>query len=354
MKKFAIFSVCVMLLFSVLMMPVTSQASDAITFTSLWPSGTMSSVEGSGNVSYQNGVLTIVKESGMTYAPIVSANIKTFLGESAFTAPYTAKFTMHVEVKIPSYSAGTTIKAGMMIGAGVNGGGNLFQLTDGEQTGTPRILRVQHHANIGAGAYATSAVPSGENFVADQWISMDVLVDLSAEQATFYVNNNLVGTVDCRAGSFGNAGWRVGFLGYKGVSFRNMKVSKGLVTPSVVTPPSATPVTTPSVAPSAVPSATATTAPAPTAASTQMPAQTEIATMEPDATASVTTEPVPTNNDVVPSTVAPSASAPDNVNPETSDGDYTYLIIIAGILLVASIVFAVYRSRKDRVRSSEE
>ncbi|MBR5279711.1 MAG: hypothetical protein IKU26_01910, partial [Clostridia bacterium] len=188
MKKYCIFSICVLFLLSVVLLPISSSANDVITFDTLWPTGTMSSVEGSGNVSYQNGVLTITKESGMTYAPIVNANIKTFLGDSAFTSPYSAQFTMHVEIKIPAYSASTKIKAGMMIGAGVNGGGNLFQITDGEQTGVPRALRVQHHANVGANAYATSALPAGVDFVADQWIRMDVLVDLRAEQATFYIN----------------------------------------------------------------------------------------------------------------------------------------------------------------------
>ncbi len=344
MKKCCIFSMCVLFLLSVVMLPITSYANDAITFDTLWPTGTMSSVEGSGNVSYQNGVLTITKESGMTYAPIVSANIKTFLGENAFTSPSSAQFTMHVEIKIPTYSATTKIKAGMMIGAGVNGGGNLFQITDGEQTGVPRALRVQHHANVGTGAYATSALPSGVDFVADQWIRMDVLVNLSAEQATFYINDNLVGSVDCRANGFGNAGWRIGFLGYKGVSFRNMQVMKGLVVPDPSAVPSVPPTLKPSVAPTATPSTTPDATETPVETLTPVPGNTEAPSVQPDTTADATRQP----------SEIPTATTTAGANPNTSDTDYSYIIVIAGVLLLASVVFAIYRYKKDRVRNSEE
>lgn len=332
MKKCCIFSMCVLFLLSVLVSPITTLANDAITFDSLWPTGTMSSVEGSGNVSYQNGVLTITKESGMTYAPIVSANIKTFLGDAAFASPYSAKFTMHVEIKIPAYSAATRLKAGMMIGAGVNGGGNLFQITDAEQTGVPRALRVQHHANVGTGAYATSALASGIDFVADQWIRMDVLVDLSAEQATFYINDNLIGAVDCRANGFGNAGWRIGFLGYKGVSFRNMKVMKGLVVPD------------PSASPSTMPSATPAVSESPSMTPNNPMEETDAPSVLPETTTGTTQQ----------SSAVPTATSESGANPNTAGTDYSYMIFIAGILLLASVAFAIYRYRKNLVRGSEE
>ncbi len=348
MKKYCIFFMCVLFLLAVVMLPISSYANDAITFESLWPTGTMNSVEGSGSVSYQKGVLTITKERGMTYAPIVSANIKTFLGEAAFTAPRSAKFTMHVEVKIPAYTTTTVIKAGMMIGAGVNGAGNLFQLTDAEQTGAPRMLRVQHHANIGAGAYATSALSSGVNFVADQWVSMDVLVDLTTEKATFYVDNNLVGAVDCQASNFGNAGWRVGFLGYKGVSFRNMQVMKGLVVPNMSSSPSPSASPSPSITPAptspSLPSATPSATEASSAEPSHTPDTTESPSAQPDTTVGVTEQ----------STVVPNATPAGSKNPNTSGADYSYMIIISGILLLASVVFAIYCYRKDRVRSNEE
>ncbi|MBR5279866.1 MAG: hypothetical protein IKU26_02735, partial [Clostridia bacterium] len=150
--------------------------------------------------------------------------------------------------------------------------------------------------------------------------------------------------VDCSASGFGNAGWLVGFLGYKGVSFRNMQVSKGLVVPNPSASPSAVPTVSPTAVPTVTPSATSGATATPVETLTPGQDNTEAPSTQPATTAQATQQP----------SELPTATSEVGANPNTSESDYSYIIVIAGVLLLASVVFAIYRYKKDRVRGSEE
>lgn len=339
-------SVCICLaclLLAMFCLPVSASSSNVI-FSSLSDAAlgadSGSNWINSSKLEYNDGVVTIKTGSDSTKTNVYlnKANLKnTGLG-TAINAG-NAKFTLHTEIQIPTYTTTTVIEAGLVLGATVSADTTVntrFFLLDksAERNAVPRPAHVRLRNNLaGSNAYNSDIVSVGVNFTPNTWMTMDVLVDMSTETAQIYVNNTLIDTFTCTVNRLNLAGWKVGFRGYEGVSFRNFAVYSGLIAPNVATP---TPVATP----------TATASPQVTATPT--------VTLSPQMTTSPTVTVSPQETTAAPSetpvtTVVPNKTqTPGNPNPPTSDSSGVTIILSLGVLIASGILLFFYR-KKNKV-----
>ena len=188
--------------------------------------------------TYTDGVLTIGNQSGRGAVRFITPNLKTLLGTDDATVR-SAQFTLHTEIQVPE-TANKSVKVGVFSGDKADYGyGNRFQLihntsVEKDPAETFRQVYVQHEYTTPQHGFGGSSLfPAGVNFVPNEWISLDLLVDFANNTTSIYINNNLVGTVNtCTFDRMNSGGWRFGFFVYDGsASFRNLSIQKGLVTP---------------------------------------------------------------------------------------------------------------------------
>ena len=189
--------------------------------------------------SYSDGVLTIGNQNGRGAVRFITPNLKTLLGTDD-SIVQSAQFTLHTEIQV-SETANKAVKVGVFSGDKADYGyGNRFQLIhntgiEKDTAETFRQIYVQHEYTTPAHGFGGSSVlPAGVNFVPNEWISLDLLVDFVNNTTSIYINNNLVGTVNtCTFDRMNSGGWRFGFFVFDGsASFRNITIQKGLVTPT--------------------------------------------------------------------------------------------------------------------------
>ncbi|MBR5500709.1 MAG: hypothetical protein IKV74_04195 [Clostridia bacterium] len=195
-------------------------------------------VESGTTQSYADGVLTISNPSTRGAVRFITPNLKTLLGTED-SVVRSAQFTIHTEIMVPE-TAGKTVKVGLFSGDQIDYGyGNRFQLIhntsiEKDTAETFRQVYVQHEYTIPTPEFGGSAVmPAGVNFVPNEWISLDLLVDFANSTTSIYINNNLVGTVNtCTFDRMNSGGWRFGFFVQNGTaSFRNLSIRKGVSEP---------------------------------------------------------------------------------------------------------------------------
>ncbi len=207
--------------------------------------GTPNWAKSSGiGVDFSDDVMTLTTANDRTHTNVYlngTTLTNTKLG-TAITAN-TAKFTLHTEIRIPEYTVGATngtiIEAGIVLGNTVSadlGVSARFYLCDNgtersDTYGNPRQVYARLKNNLASNAFTSDATPAGTNFMAGEWMSLDVLVDMTTEIASIYYNSQLIDTFTCTNARLKASGWKVGFRGYKGVSFRNFSVYEGLVVP---------------------------------------------------------------------------------------------------------------------------
>ncbi len=195
-------------------------------------------VESGTTQSYADGVLTISNPSTRGAVRFITPNLKTLLGTED-SVVQSAQFTIHTEIQVPE-TANKAVKVGVFSGDKADYGyGNRFQLIHNtnieKDTGeTFRQIYVQHEYTTPVHGFGGSAVlPAGVNFVPNEWISLDLLVDFANSTTSIYINNNLVGTVNtCTFDRMNSGGWRFGFFVQNGTaSFRNLSIRKGVSEP---------------------------------------------------------------------------------------------------------------------------
>ncbi len=342
MKKL-ICSILCALLIATCMVTVSQASGSNVIFSSFTDEkiGTITWVN-SQNVEYEDGILTINTAGENTKANVYlnGTNLKNTDLASGITAG-TAKFTLHTEVRIPAYTTSTIIEAGIVLGNTVNPDTSVntrfFLMDTGSQRNTvPRDVHVRLQNNVaGANNFVSDAVSANIDFVANAWMSLDVLVDMSQGTAAMYVNNALITTFACTKTRMDAAGYKVGFRGYEGVSFRNFSVYNGLVVPQIQTP-SATPTPTATATPHVTPTPTASaTASAGTSAKPTI-------TVAPESTSPATTP-----NATLPTATTDGTTATGgNGNPITSDRNYMPIILGAVVLLAAVALFIILRCKR--------
>ncbi len=248
MKKYACLCMVFVVLLTCCMVPVGLQevaaAEDNVIFSSFEDeninNGTPSWAYDTAP-QYSDGVLTL-RSSGNANVYLNKTDLRSTILGTAISAG-NAKFTLHAEVQVPTYTSGsgaTIIEAGFVLGNTVTaalGTSTRFLLVDNgtERTdtyGVPRQVyaKVMHNVSAPNNTNPTS-IASGVNFIPGEWMVLDVLVDMSTEKATIYCNYQPVATFTCTKAGLNAAGWKVGFRGFNGVSFRNFSVLNGIETP---------------------------------------------------------------------------------------------------------------------------
>ncbi len=186
------------------------------------------------------------------------------------------KFTIHVEISVPVYTANTTLEAIVLLGETRHTfNHHRFEVKDsvrGDTANRPVYVRYQRRSTNDY-LETTSQKSTDVKFNSGEWIALDLLVDETNKSVAYYLDGTLVETVTNINTSALPLDGRIGFRG-KGVSFKNLIVSSGLLAPQQTVPsPSATatPVATTSPSATTTPSATVTPSATtiPTATATQ-------------------------------------------------------------------------------------
>ncbi len=193
-----------------------SVKSEIYSFESLAPSGTLN-ITGASNASYADGTLTMTSASNASIF-LTDANVANL-----------KKFTLHTEMKIPTYSLSTVFEGGF--GVGSSSLYRFFLKDDGRERNVEK-LRTAYLAQHITSASGVTALDF--NLIPETWIKLDVLVDATkdTENVDIYINNRYVTTYSFAASLM--AGAKVGFRGFNGVAFRDFQVLDGLVCPLAV------------------------------------------------------------------------------------------------------------------------
>lgn len=225
------------------------------------------------------------------------------------------KFTIHVEISVPVYAANTTLEAIVLLGETRHTlNHHRFEVKDsvrGDTANRPVYVRYQRRST---NDYLETTTQKSTNvkFNSGEWIALDLLVDETNKSVAYYLNGALVDTVTNINTSALPLDGRIGFRG-KGVSFKNLIVSSGLLAPQPTAP-----------SPSATPTPVATTAPA--------------VTVTPSATASVTTTPVAT-------------ATPETNNPITADPMSTVVLLSLIVGAIVVVTFCVLKKNRGTYES---
>ncbi len=196
--------------------------------------------------TYSNGILTLSSHS--------AENLFLVEGKVPETVD---RFTIHVEFSVPVYTESQTLEAIILLGETRHTfNHHRFEIKDsvrGDTADRPVYVRYQRRS-VNDYLEVSSQKATQATFNSGEWISVDLLVDETNRTVSYYVDGALVETINNVNVTALPLDGRIGFRG-KGVSFRNLIVSNGLIVPTLAAPtPSVT--VTPSVTATPLGSAT--------------------------------------------------------------------------------------------------
>ncbi len=254
--------ICVLVFSAILMIgcfagTVSGTESNVLfTFETLNSDGTLAGgsgligKDGTNPAKYENGILKMSTTG--------SENLFLTNGKIAETQD---QYTVSVEFTVSEYTSSTVLEAIILLGeTRVDFNHHRFEFKDlgAERTGTsnrPVHLRYQRR-KVSDYLEKTTEVATAAKFNPGTWVRVDLLVDEANRQVKVYVNKSLIQTLTIDTAQLPLDG-RIGFRG-KGVSWRNLTVSKGLIDPAATATPTSTATATvvPTETPIATPTAT--------------------------------------------------------------------------------------------------